>query len=41
MKGLLALALLLAVAAGGRDALDDWNRYVEKNGLPLEELRLF
>ena len=24
MKGLLALALLLAVAAGGRDALDDW-----------------
>ena len=24
-----------------RDALDDWNRYVEKNGLPLEELRLF
>ena len=24
-----------------RDALDDWNHYVEKKGLPLEELRLF
>lgn len=24
-----------------REALDAYNRYVEKNGLPLEELRLF
>lgn len=24
-----------------REALDDWNRYVARNGLPLEKLRLF
>ena len=27
--------------AEGREALEAWNRWLEKNGLPLEEHRLF
>ena len=27
--------------AENKEALDDWNRYVEENGLPLEKYRSF